>query len=59
MSEAVAVTREQGSGVRRLWQIDLWEISIVSFPMMDGARIASGAEPAAASLRAAIARVKG
>ncbi len=55
----VKATREQGGGVRRLWQIDLWEISIVSFPMMDGARIAPGAEPAAASLRAAIARVKG
>ncbi len=30
-----------GTGLRRLWQIDLWEISIVTFPMMDGARIAA------------------
>ena len=28
-----------GGGLRRLWQIDLWEISIVTFPMMDEARI--------------------
>ncbi|MBU1175259.1 MAG: HK97 family phage prohead protease [Alphaproteobacteria bacterium] len=33
-------------GMRRLWQIDLWEISIVTFPMMDGARIASAARAA-------------
>lgn len=36
----VKATREPGTGHRRLWQIDLWEISIVSFPMLDGARIA-------------------
>ena len=34
---------KSGNGLRRLWQIDLWEISIVTFPMMDGARIASAA----------------
>lgn len=32
-------TREPVSGRRRLWQVDLWEISIVTFPMMDAARI--------------------
>ena len=36
----VRATREPGSGHRRLHQIDLWEVSIVTFPMMDGARIA-------------------
>jgi HK97 family phage prohead protease len=36
----VRATREAKSGHRRLWQVDLWEISIVSFPMMEGARIA-------------------
>lgn len=36
----VRATREPATGHRRLWQIDLWEISIVTFPMMDGARIA-------------------
>ncbi|MDP1729860.1 MAG: HK97 family phage prohead protease [Devosia sp.] len=38
----VRATREPATGHRRLWQIDLWEISIVTFPMMDGARIAPG-----------------
>jgi HK97 family phage prohead protease len=60
----VRATREPQSGHRRLWQIDLWEISIVTFPMMDGARIAPG--PAAperdarlnGSLRAAISLLK-
>jgi HK97 family phage prohead protease len=35
----VRATREPATGYRRLWQVDLWEISIVTFPMMDGARI--------------------
>lgn len=34
------------AGARRLWQIDLWEISIVTFPMMDGARILAAAASA-------------
>ena len=34
----VRATRARG-GHRRLWQVDLWEISIVSFPMVEGARI--------------------
>ena len=36
---AVRATREGRSGGRRLWAVDLWEISIVTFPMMDAARI--------------------
>lgn len=32
-------TRDARSGHRRLWKIDLWEVSIVTFPMMAGARI--------------------
>jgi uncharacterized protein len=48
----IRATRDAGSGVRRLWAVDLWEISIVSFPMMDGARIAGRNEGA---LRSAIA----
>jgi hypothetical protein len=39
---AVRATREARGNLRRLWQIDLWEISIVTFPMMEGARITSG-----------------
>jgi len=35
----VKAVREAGTGHRRLSEIDLWEISIVTFPMMDAARI--------------------
>jgi hypothetical protein len=61
---AVRATREPQSGHRRLWQIDLWEISIVTFPMVDSARIAPGkAMPAedarlVGSLNAAISLLK-
>jgi HK97 family phage prohead protease len=41
----VKATREPGTGLRRLWQIDLWEVSIVTFPMMAGARIADAKRP--------------
>jgi HK97 family phage prohead protease len=48
----VKALRDSTSGVRRLAEIDLWEISIVAFPMLDAARIAavselpaSGADP--------------
>lgn len=36
----VKATREPGTGHRRLHEIDLFEISIVTFPMMEDARIA-------------------
>ena len=39
---AVRATKEASTGYRRLWQVDLWEISVVTFPMMDGARITPG-----------------
>lgn len=39
----VKATRDPGTGHRRLWQIDLFEVSIVTFPMMDDARIARSA----------------
>lgn len=32
-------TTEKSSGVRRLHEIDLWEISVVTFPMLSQARI--------------------
>ncbi len=37
----VKASREAGTGHRRLMEIDLYEISIVTFPMMEDARIAS------------------
>ncbi len=33
--------RDHRSGVRRLEKVDLWEISIVTFPMLPGARVAN------------------
>ena len=45
----VRATRE--GGTRKLWQIELFEISIVTFPMMEDARIA----PSTLSTGAAIA----
>jgi HK97 family phage prohead protease len=47
----VRATRDTASGHRKLWQIDLWEISIVTFPMMDSARIAPDAMNPGASAR--------
>ncbi|MDB5507327.1 MAG: family phage prohead protease [Devosia sp.] len=41
----VKATRE--AGARKLWAVDLWEISIVTFPMLDGARIAAASEAGA------------
>lgn len=31
--------RDRASGVRKLLQVDLWEISLVTFPMLEGARV--------------------
>lgn len=55
----VRATREARGTERKLWAIDLWEISIVTFPMLAEARIAPGhAAPADRSLRAAISLFK-
>lgn len=37
--KAVRARNDPRSGVRRLVAIDLWEISIVTFPMLSGARV--------------------
>lgn len=55
----VRATREVGTGHRRLSEIDLWEISIVTFPMMDAARIAHRAQPPDAHLTRSTRRVSG
>ena len=59
----VKATREGKSGARKLWEVDLWEISIVTFPMLDLARIAPAQPPRqdarlTRSLEAAIALFK-
>ena len=33
--------RDARSGLRRLEKVDLWEISVVTFPMLPGARVAA------------------
>ena len=38
--------------VRKLYQVDLWEISIVTFPLLDGARVAAVKEAPPSRLRA-------
>lgn len=47
----VKATREGGQ--RKLWQIDLFEISIVTFPMMEDARIAPSSFSTGAAIAAA------
>lgn len=52
---ALKARRDAATGIRRLYEIDLWEISIVTFPMLPGARLgaAKPASPLAAKLRLA------
>ncbi|KIZ37217.1 MULTISPECIES: HK97 family phage prohead protease [Rhodopseudomonas] len=44
------------SRVRRLYQVDLWEISIVTFPLLNGARVNAVKQTPQARLRAAAER---
>jgi Escherichia/Staphylococcus phage prohead protease len=37
----VKATRDRSSGTRHLVEVDLWEISIVTFPMQPGARVST------------------
>ncbi len=37
--KALAARRDRVSGLRRLERVDLWEISLVTFPMQEGARV--------------------
>lgn len=46
--------------IRKLYQVELWEISIVTFPLLDGARVhAVKASPQRSAAEAAWARVGG
>ena len=49
--KTVRARADRASGIRRLTEIDLWEISVVTFPMQPGARVravkSGSAEPAA------------
>lgn len=37
--KTVTARRDRATGARLLQQVDLWEISLVTFPMLDGARV--------------------
>ncbi|KKC39817.1 peptidase U35 [Devosia epidermidihirudinis] len=52
----VKATREGGN--RKLWQIDLFEISIVTFPMMEDARIAPSSISTGAAIAAATQTIR-
>lgn len=43
---------EPRSRVRKLYQVDLWEISIVTFPLLDGARVSAVKQAPPSRLRA-------
>jgi HK97 family phage prohead protease len=48
---AVLATRDRLTRQRRLMKIDLWEISLVTFPMLEGARVTALAGAPTAPLR--------
>ena len=52
----VRATRQGGN--RRLWQIELYEISIVTFPMLEDARIAPALHSTGAAIAAAIQTIR-
>jgi HK97 family phage prohead protease len=52
----VRASKEALTGHRRVAEIDLWEISVVTFPMMAAARISAGAERAAPQADARLLR---
>lgn len=37
----VRASRDRSTGVRRIFEVDLWEISIVTFPMLPGAQVSA------------------
>ena len=59
----VEADRDRAKGIRRLRRIDLWEISVVTFPMLPGARISAApaigteARPIALAIRRAASRL--
>lgn len=53
---AVLATRDRVSRQRRLMKVDLWEISLVTFPMLEGARVTALEWAPTAPLRKARSR---
>jgi HK97 family phage prohead protease len=54
----VKAARDRGSGFRKIAEIDLWEISIVTFPMMAEARIGTRRQAAREEIAAAISLLR-
>jgi HK97 family phage prohead protease len=58
---AVEAKRDRASGLRRLFRVDLWEVSLVTFPMQPGARVdplaPARSEPLALAMRRAALRL--
>ena len=51
---------ERPTGLRRLEKLDLWEISVVTFPMLPGARVGgvkAGSQPLASTIRTTVRRL--
>jgi HK97 family phage prohead protease len=48
--------QDKSTGLRRLERVDLWEISLVTFPMLPGARVSSVKQGASPQVIAAIRR---
>lgn len=42
--KTVRARNDRALGVRRLLEVDLWEISLVTFPMLEGARVSGVAD---------------
>jgi hypothetical protein len=53
---AVLATRDRATRQRRLMKVDLWEISLVTFPMLEGARVTALEWAPTAPLRKARSR---
>lgn len=52
------VRATKANGLRQLWQIDLYEISIVTFPMLEDARIARPDQATGAAIAAATQSIR-
>jgi phage head maturation protease len=49
--KTVRARRDRRAGIRRLAEIDLWEISVVTFPMLPEARVMAPSAPRSARCR--------
>ena len=52
------VRATRAAGLRKLWQIELFEVSIVTFPMLDDARIAPSGRHTGAAIAAATQTIR-